>query len=74
MKRDIQQYGSQFDMFQKNKHQALSLAGLLQPLPIPRQVWEDISMYIITGLPEYKRHDVKFIVVVRFTKYTNFWL
>ncbi|KAL4012033.1 hypothetical protein IC575_029106 [Cucumis melo] len=44
MKNDIKIYVDQCPVCQQNKTQALSLAGLLQPLPIPNRIWEDISM------------------------------
>jgi hypothetical protein len=35
---------------QQNKSELTHLAGLLQPLLIPEQKWESISMDFITGL------------------------
>nr|GEW17384.1 Ty3/gypsy retrotransposon protein [Tanacetum cinerariifolium] len=46
--------------------------GLLQPFLSPSQVWEEVSMDFIIGLPAYKSLSVTFVVVDRFTKYVHF--
>lgn len=51
MRRKIQEYVQVCDLCQRNKYETLSPGGLLQSLPVPTQVWNDISMDFIGGLP-----------------------
>jgi hypothetical protein len=55
MKKDIQKFVRECQVFQRNKGEIVKAPGLLHPLHIPNQIWEDISMDFITGLPEIRR-------------------
>ncbi|KAH9302443.1 hypothetical protein KI387_014026 [Taxus chinensis] len=56
---------------QQTKSEHSFPAGLLQPLPIPEQKWESISMDFITGLPLVHGHNCIYVVVDRLTKYAH---
>ncbi|KAK1652389.1 hypothetical protein QYE76_070194 [Lolium multiflorum] len=57
---------------QRNKTETLRPAGMLQPLDVPSQVWADISMDFIEGLPKVGGKSVILTVVDCFSKYTHF--
>ena len=58
---------------QQNKAEQTPLAGLLQPLPIPKQKWESISVDFIIGLPKVQGKNSVYVVVDRLTKYAHFF-
>ena len=54
---------------QRNKPSNQKLAGLLQPLEVPGQRWERISMDFVTHLPKTRsRYDVLLVMVDYMTK------
>jgi hypothetical protein len=73
LKEDVMHHIKECTTFQENKDEHTHPTVLLQPLPIPRHKWENISMEFITGLPKAQGKDCIFIVVDRLTKFAQFF-
>lgn len=72
MTKDILNYARKCDVCQRCKPDLAASPGLLQPLPIPNRVWDDISMDFIEGLPRSQGKQVILVVVDRLSKYAHF--
>ena len=53
----VQEYVKKYDTCQRMKFETSFLIGLLQPLPIPCQVWDDITLDFIEGLSTSNEKD-----------------
>jgi len=72
MKHQVEDFVKQCAICQQSKHVHHHPLGLLQPLPIPDGIWQDLSMDFIEGLPKSEGFSVILVVVDRFTKYAHF--
>lgn len=72
MRSDTIEYIRTCDPCQKIKHDHGARAGFLQPLEIPATPFDDISLDLITGLPNSYNKNAILVVVDKLTKYAHF--
>lgn len=72
MKADVTAFVNSCNIRRQTKHPNHKPYGLLQPLPIPNGVWEDISLDFIVGLPSFQGNTMVLVVVDRFSKAAHF--
>jgi hypothetical protein len=73
LKTDVQRFVVECLVCQQNKVETIKTPGLLKPLSIPSQRWEEVSMDFITGLPKSEGKSVIMVIVDRLTKYAHFF-
>lgn len=72
MKQSIVDFIKLCTICQKCKYDSSASPGLLQPLPIPTAVWEEVTMDFIEGLPKSQGREVIMVVIDRLSKYGHF--
>ena len=68
MSNDIRKFMAQYVDCQLVKYEPAKPWGLLCPLPVPSQSWEDLSMDFIVGLPAYRDNTCILVIVDHFLK------
>ena len=69
MSKEIKRYVLTCDACQRNKTRTTLPNGLLQPLPIPHEPWQEVTLDLITSLPRTQRnHDAVIVFVDKLTK------
>ncbi|CAH9143923.1 unnamed protein product [Cuscuta epithymum] len=71
MQQDIKDFVRNCLLCQQAKHDNSLPSGLLEPLPIPALIWEDVAMDFITGLPSSNGYTVIMVVIDRLSKYAH---
>lgn len=72
MKKLVQEYVAACTICQQAKTKRVHYLGLLQPLAVPAQAWQVITMDFIEGLPTSSSYNCILVVVDKFSKYSHF--
>lgn len=72
MSREIKNFINTCDVCQKTKPRKHAPVGLLQPIPIPSQPFEVVTMDFIPELPLSNRFDNVLVIVNKLMKYAIF--
>jgi transposase InsO family protein len=72
MRKQIERYVQNGHTCQASKPSRSKTLRLLEPLPVPWQIWKSITLDFISGLPEDGAMNTILVVVNRFSKMAHF--
>ena len=72
MQNDVKRYVKNCQICQQAKYSTQPTAGLMQPLPIPENIWQDIAMDFVIALPPSHGCTVIMVVMDRLSKFAYF--
>ncbi|GJY63672.1 retrotransposon-related protein [Tanacetum coccineum] len=72
LRKMVKQWVRKCDVCQRNKSDLSAYPGLLQPLPIPRRIWQEISMDFIDSFHMSQGKTAILVVVDRLSKQAHF--
>ncbi|XP_020586191.1 eukaryotic translation initiation factor 4G-like [Phalaenopsis equestris] len=68
MHKDVKDMVTRCDICHRHKYMTMEPGGLLQPLALPENAWEEVTMDFIKGLPQSNGFTVILVVVDRLSK------
>ncbi|XP_039045952.1 uncharacterized protein LOC120185946 [Hibiscus syriacus] len=72
LKSQVKSYVKKCEVCQRTKGDNVAIPGLLQPIVIPNQAWEVITMDFIEGLPQSMKSNCILVIVDKYSKYGHF--
>uniref|UniRef100_A0A8R7UD06 Integrase catalytic domain-containing protein n=1 Tax=Triticum urartu TaxID=4572 RepID=A0A8R7UD06_TRIUA len=72
MKQTVKAYVAECAICKQAKPEHVKYPRLLQPLPVPKQAWEMVTLDFVEGLPTSKRFNSILVVVDKLTRYAHF--
>lgn len=72
VKQHIKLFVEECQVCKQAKPERVRYPGLLEPLPVPKQAWELITMDFVEGLPQSARYNSILVVVDKFSRYAQF--
>lgn len=72
LRADVVRFVQSCDICQRAKSEHVRYPGFLQPLPVPDQYWQVVSLDFIEGLPRSASFNCILVVVDKFSKYAHF--
>lgn len=71
MKKSVREFVAACGVCKQAKPEHVRYPGLLQPLPIPEQAWQIVSLNFVEGLPRSRRFNSILVVVDKLTQYAH---
>lgn len=71
LKKEVSLFVQSCEICQQAKAEHVRLPGLLQPLPVPDQAWDVVTLDFVEGLPKSTGYTVILVVVDKLTRYAH---
>lgn len=72
MRAHVKQFVQECVVCKRAKPERARYPGLLEPLPVPKQFWQMLTMDFVKGLPRSGRFNCVLLVVDKLSRYAHF--